>query len=179
MSVRVDTLFSGALVARREEADFAARLADSERRVFQIAYRVLGNAADAEEVAQEAFLRAHGRLGSLREPARFRAWVSRIAFRLALNRQRSRRRQLARETAWQAALPERLDGDRAAADRLYLERLRVEIARLPEKLRGVLLLSGVEGMDARETAAVLEIPVGTVRSRLHTARKRLLEVMSR
>ncbi|MGH9863526.1 MAG: RNA polymerase sigma factor [Candidatus Acidiferrales bacterium] len=179
MSVRVDTLASGALFERHDDSNFAARLAESQRRVFQIAYNVLGNAADAEEVAQEAFLRAHGRRASLREPGRFRAWVSRIAFRLALNRQRSRRRQLARETAWHAARPETLDGDRAAADRLTLERLREEIARLPEKLRAVLLLSGVEGMDARETAAVLEIPVGTVRSRLHAARKRLLEVMTR
>ena len=69
------------------------------------------------------------------------------------------------------------DGARAATDRIFLDQLRAEIERLPEKLRAALLLSAVEGMEAREVAAVLEIPVGTVRSRLHLARKRLLEVM--
>ncbi|MCH8947760.1 MAG: RNA polymerase sigma factor, partial [Acidobacteria bacterium] len=68
-------------------------------------------------------------------------------------------------------------GARAATDRIFLSQLRDEIDRLPEKLRAALLLSAVEGMEAREVAAVLEIPVGTVRSRLHLARKRLLEVM--
>lgn len=180
MSVRVDTLTATGLPRLRDDADFAARLAETERRVFQVAYSVLANAADAEEVAQEAFLRAHRRFASLRDPAKFRPWVSRIAFRLALNRRRSRCRQLARESAWQAARPQPGgDGGQQATDRLYLDRLRDEIDLLPEKLRAVLLLSALEGMDAREVAAVLEIPVGTVRSRLHLARKRLLEVMTR
>jgi len=189
MSTLVDTILSSAVAAKplarddadsstfahcpeRESRDFAARLADSQRRVFQIAYAVLGNAADAEEVAQDAFLRAYRRFPSLRAPEKFRAWVSRIAARLALNRRRARLRQLARDAAWHNA---RAANPTPASDSSLLEHLRSEIDRLPEKLRAVVLLSAVEGMNAAEVAAVLEIPAGTVRSRLHAARKRLLE----
>jgi RNA polymerase sigma-70 factor (ECF subfamily) len=171
-----------ALIARTEaeerEAGFGARVAENQRRVYQIAYGVLGNSADAEEVAQEAFLRAYQKFQSLRQAEKFRAWVNRIAFRLALNRRRGRRRQLTRETAWHAVGPDKLvDGTRTAEERILVERLRHEIESLPGKLRRVLQLSIVNEMDATDVGAVLGIPAGTVRSRLHTARKLLLEAM--
>jgi len=79
-----------ALIARAEAhspaVGFGERVAENQRRVFQIAYSVLGNSADAEDVAQEAFLRAYQKFDSLREAEKFRAWVNRIVFRLALNR---------------------------------------------------------------------------------------------
>jgi RNA polymerase sigma-70 factor (ECF subfamily) len=159
-------------------AEFAARVDENQRRVFQIAYGVLGNAADAEEVAQEAFLQAYRKFSSLREAQKFRAWVNRIAFRLALNHQRGERRRLARETSWHMAGPgETVDEARNAEERALLERLRSKIEGLPEKFRRVLQLSLAEEMDAADVGAVLGIPAGTVRSRLHTARKLLLEVM--
>ena len=170
------------LIARTEaderEAGFGARVAENQRRVFQIAYGILGNSADAEEVAQEAFLRAYQKFQSLREAEKFRAWVNRIAFRLALNRQRGLRRRLARETAWhEVGTGEIVDGPRNAEERILVRRLRNEIEGLPEKLRRVLQLSIVEDMDATAVGVVLGIPAGTVRSRLHTARKLLLEAM--
>jgi RNA polymerase sigma-70 factor, ECF subfamily len=156
---------------------FSAQVAKNQRRVFQIAYSVLGNAADAEEVAQEAFLSAYQKFSQLRDGERFRAWVNRIVFRLALNRQRGTRRQMARDTAWQSTQTEAVDGARSAQDRLLAQQLRQSIAALPEKLRQVLQLSVVEEMDAADVAVALGIPAGTVRSRLHTARKLLLEAM--
>ena len=170
-----------ALIARAEahnpEAGFGERIAENQRRVFQIAYGVLGNSADAEDVAQEAFLRAYQKFDSLREAEKFRAWVNRIVFRLALNRQRSYRRRLARDTAWQITETQVADGAKDAEQCVMLERLRREIERLPQKLRSVLQLSLVEEMEAADVGAVLGIPAGTVRSRLHTARKILLDVM--
>jgi RNA polymerase sigma-70 factor (ECF subfamily) len=171
-----------ALIARTEtderEAGFGARVAENQRRVFQIAYGILGNPADAEEVAQEAFLRAYQKFESLHETEKFRAWVNRIAFRLALNRQRGLRRRLTREAAWQGAgTGETVDGAKSAEESLMVERLRNEIEGLPEKLQRVLQLSIVEDMDAADVGVVLGIPAGTVRSRLHTARKLLLEAM--
>jgi len=164
--------------AEEREAGFGARVADNQRRVFQIAYGVLGNSADAEEVAQEAFLRAYRKFRSLREPESFRAWVNRITFRLALNRQRGQRRRLTRETAWHGTgTGETVDGTKIADERVLLERLRNEIENLPEKLRSVLQLSTAGDMDAADVGMVLGIPPGTVRSRLHTARKLLLEAM--
>src|SRR2546426_2060296 len=173
-----------ALIARVEAeehgAAFGARVAENQRRVFQIAYGVLGNAADAEEVAQEAFLRAYQKFASLREAEKFRAWVNRIAFRLALNRQRGHRRRLARDTAWHVAgTSDAVDGARSAEERVLVQRLRSEIESLPEKFRTVLQLSIVEEMGAADVGAVLGMPAGAVRSRLHTARKLLLEAMKR
>ena len=164
--------------AHRSEAGFGERIAENQRRVFQIAYSVLGNSADAEDIAQEAFLCAYRKFGSLREAEKFRGWVNRIVFRLALNRQRSHRRRLTRDTAWQMSeTRETVDGARDAEQLVMLERLRKEIERLPERLRSVLQLSLVEEMEAADVGAVLGIPAGTVRSRLHTARKLLLEMM--
>jgi RNA polymerase sigma-70 factor (ECF subfamily) len=164
--------------AEEHEAGFGARVAENQRRVFQIAYGILGNAADAEEVAQEAFLRAYRKFSSLREAEKFRAWVNRIVFRLALNRQRGMRRRLARETAWHATGPgDVMDGARNAEGRERVERLRDEIEALPDRLRRVLQLSVVQDMDTVAVGEVLGIPEGTVRSRLHKARKLLLEAM--
>jgi RNA polymerase sigma-70 factor (ECF subfamily) len=164
--------------ARDSGAGFGERIAENQRRVFQIAYSILGNSADAEDAAQEAFLRAYQKFASLREADKFRAWVNRIVFRLALNRRRGYRRRVARDTAWQIEVtPEMVDGAEVAEQRVMLDRLRKEIEQLPEKFRSVLQLSLVDEMEAADVGAVLGIPAGTVRSRLHTARKLLLEVM--
>lgn len=174
--------YVGTLAAQAEadksESGFSERVAENQRRVLQIAYGVLGNSAEAEEVAQEAFLRAYQKFESLREGHKFRAWVNRIVFRLSLNRRRELRRRLTRETAWHSTgTGETADGRKSAEEHILVTRLRAEIERLPEKLRRVLQLSIVEDMDATDVGAVLRIPAGTVRSRLHTARKLLLEAM--
>jgi RNA polymerase sigma-70 factor, ECF subfamily len=171
-----------ALIARAEvdgpEAGFGERIAENQRRVFQIAYSVLGNSADAEDVAQEAFLRAYQKIALLREAEKFRAWVNRIVFRLALNRRRGHGRRLTRDMAWQMTETRTMvDGAKDAEQRVMLDRLRKEIERLPEKLRSVLQLSLAEEMEAADVGAVLGIPEGTVRSRMHTARRLLLEAM--
>ena len=164
--------------AHNPEAGFGERIAENQRRVFQIAYSILGNSADAEDAAQEAFLCAYQKFDSLREAEKFRGWVNRIVFRLALNRQRGYRRRLKRDTAWQMTETRTMvDGAKDAEQLVMLERLRKEIERLPEKLRSVLQLSLVEEMEAADVGDVLRIPAGTVRSRLHAARRRLLEAM--
>ncbi len=174
MSAQAEVLIQSAIGSRDDEG-FAALVAEHERRVFQIAVGVLANAADAEEVAQEVFVKAYRNWRSLRDPQRLKAWLNRTAFRLALNRQRARRRQLTRDTAWQAGEPAILDGAHTAEARLHVEHLRKKIEELPEKLRAVLVLCAVEDMDGADVATLLGIPPGTVRSRLHLARKRLLE----
>jgi RNA polymerase sigma-70 factor (ECF subfamily) len=177
----VTEAYVDAFVARTEadqqESSFSQLMTENQRRVFQIAYGVLGNSADAEEVAQEVFLRAYQKFRSLRDPQKFRGWVNRISFRLALNRQRGLRRRMVRDTAWHDSAIDTLDGAKNAEDRVLAEKLRTQIEQLPEKCRRVLQLSIVEDMDATDVAAILGIPSGTVRSRLHTARKLLLEAM--
>jgi RNA polymerase sigma-70 factor, ECF subfamily len=162
----------------QEADDFERRLRECHRLVYQVAYGVLGNRADAEEVAQDVFFRAYRKLKSLRDREKFRAWVARMSFRLALNRQRASLRARRRDTSWLGStlLPPPDDVEEMVAEREFQWRLRQEIGRLPEKLRAVVLLSAVEELSTRDIAGLLRIPEGTVRSRLHLARKELLRV---
>ena len=178
MSVRTES--QAYVVASADDlADFERRLRESQRVVYQMAYSVLANPADAEEVTQDVFLRAYRKLSSLRDPQKFRAWVARMSWRLALNRQRASARARRRDTAWfESVASPPASVETLAAAREFHSRLRNEIDRLPEKLRAVLLLSAIEGLDTHAVAAILEIPEGTVRSRLHLARKQLLQRFS-
>jgi len=151
---------------------------ESYRLVYRIAYSVLGNGADAEEVTQDAFLAAYEKIASLRDPERFRPWVARAGWRLALNRRRGTTRAMGRDGAWMAARPVSEDPEAGATGREFEARVWAQVELLPEKLKAVVLLIGVEEMDVRTVAGILKIPEGTVRSRLHLARRQLLrEVM--
>jgi RNA polymerase sigma-70 factor (ECF subfamily) len=155
--------------------EFEERLADCGGLAFRVARSVLRNNADAEDVAQEALLRAYRRFEHLRDRTRFRAWLVRIAFRLALDRGRSAKSREARETLWgtQAAPPP--SAEDVAATSEFQARLEKALAELPEKLRLVLLLAAIEGHTLEEVAALLGLPVGTVKSRLFFARKQIAE----
>ena len=161
----------------RAHREFEERLAECGPLAFRVAQGVLRNAADAEDVAQEALLKAYRNFARMREPARFRGWLVRITFRLALDRWRSARRREKRETQWtqpagRAAAPTAED---VAAAREFQARLERAMEELPEKLRLVLLLAGIEGYTLLEVAEMLGIPMGTVKSRLFFARKKLAE----
>lgn len=162
-----------------DTSEFERRLRECRRVVYHVAFSVLGERADAEEIVQDAFLRAYRKLSSLREPEKFRAWVTRMSFRLALNRRRAASRAKYRDTAWlETTTPPARDAESIAAEREIQSRLRGEIDRLSQKLRAVLWLSAVEELSTRDIGEVLAIPEGTVRSRLHLARKELLRVFA-
>jgi RNA polymerase sigma-70 factor, ECF subfamily len=161
----------------REAADFEQRLRECHRLVFHIAHAVLRDRADAEEVVQDTFFRAYRKLRGLRDPQKFRSWVARMSYRMALNRYRSAKRSRQRDTFWFAACSaSSASVENIVEQRQFQRRLRDEMDRLPQKLRAVLLLSAVQQLETRDIALVLRIPEGTVRSRLHLARKALLEV---
>jgi len=177
MSVRTQTLTYVA-AQTDERAEFESQVRASQRVVYRVAYSVVGNAADAEEVAQEVFLRAYRKRRTLRAPEKFRAWVARMSWRLALNHQRGKARTQRRDTAWfEQTAAEAANTEGVVAAQESVARVRVAMERLPEKLRAVLLLAAVEELETRDVAVALRIPEGTVRSRLHLARKRLLEAM--
>src|ERR1700730_4114787 len=161
--------------ARRRE--FEARLAECGPLAYRVARGVLRNDADAEDVAQEALLRAYRRFDRLRDPLRFRGWLVRIVFRLALDRARSARRREMRETEWahparRAAPP---NAEELAASSEFQAHFDRALEALPEKLRLVLLLAAMEGHTLDEVAAMLGLPVGTVKSRLFVGRRKLAE----
>lgn len=154
--------------------EFEERLAECGTLAFRVARGVLRNGPDAEDVAQEAMLQAYRRFARLRDRSRFRGWLVRITFRLALDQARSARRREQRETLWAVASPRPTAEDLAASGE-FERRLAQAMETLPEKSRLVLLLSAMDGHSLEEVAELLELPVGTVKSRLHFARKRLAE----
>jgi RNA polymerase sigma-70 factor (ECF subfamily) len=159
--------------AAMTQREWETLLVENSPLAFRVARGVLRNDADAEDVAQEALLRAYQRFARLRERTRFRAWLVRIAFRLALDRLRAVKRRQARESQWvlENARQERQSGANAEFQRQF-DRAMEE---LPEKQRLVLLLAAMEGHTLEEVAGLLAVPVGTVKSRLFFARKTLAE----
>lgn len=161
----------------RQRREFESCLADCGSLAYRVAHGVLRNPADAEDIAQEALLRAYQKFHRLRHPARFRAWLVRITFRLALDRWRSARRREHRETLWaQAELQPPLPStEQLAASNAFQARLEKALQELPKRLRLVLLLAAIEGYTLEEVSGMLGIPMGTVKSRLFFARKALAE----
>jgi RNA polymerase sigma-70 factor, ECF subfamily len=160
----------------RLDEEFEHRLADCPTLAYRVALSVLRNSAAAEDVAQEAMLRAYRNFHRLRDRERFRAWLVRAAWRLSLDRIRSDRRRERRE---QAAIEERKEVgvENAAGAREFERHLATALDALPEKLRIVMLLASMEGYNMREVAKLLDLPEGTVKSRIHLARKHLAEAL--
>jgi len=154
--------------------EFEQRLAECGRLAYRVARGVLRNDADAEDVAQEALLRAYRRFARLRDRARFRGWLVRISFRLAIDRLRSFKRREMRETLWSQQAPQSSTEDTAASSEFQAHLARA-MEELPDKQRLVLLLAAMEGHTLEEVAAMLGLPIGTVKSRLFFARKTLAE----
>jgi RNA polymerase sigma-70 factor (ECF subfamily) len=169
------------------EREFETRLTDSSRLAFRVAFSVLRQREDAEDVAQEAFAKAYRSFSQLRDRTRFRAWLVRMTWRMALDRQRANRRRMVREFPVADGNPDHVveaslrscpDATEAVAARERAEQLWNAIEALPEKLRLVVVLAGIEGHDIREVSALLDVPEGTVKSRLFLARKQLKERLS-
>ena len=168
-TARPDVIVSGESCAEREFADIAR---ESSVLAFRVAWSVLRDRADAEEIAQEALLRTHRHFRRLRERERFRAWLVRVTWRLALDRMREARRRERRER--EASRQAAAGAGRAESQEFHFALAR-EIERLPKKLRKVMILAAVQGYDIGEVAKFLDVPEGTVKSRLFLARKRLME----
>jgi RNA polymerase sigma-70 factor (ECF subfamily) len=151
-----------------------------QHRVFGVALRMLGSRAEAEEIAQEVFLRAHRAVADFRGEARLGTWLYAIASRLCLNRLVSPDRRVARGDAALAEIPASTPDAAAVAERAELDAaLRAAIAELPDERRLVLVLRDVEGLSYEEIAEALALDPGTVRSRLHRARMQLKEKLER
>src|SRR5262245_54128587 len=176
---------AGGLVTLDEalEREFEARLVESSTLAFRVAYGVLRHRQDAEDVAQEAFVKAHQHFRQLRERDRFRAWLVRLTWRLAIDRQRRDRRRETRERRTEVLRhiqPDVAQGFSPALDAQLLADERAAqlwqaIDALPEKLRVVVILAGIQEHDLREVARLLDLPEGTVKSRMFLARQRLKE----
>jgi RNA polymerase sigma-70 factor, ECF subfamily len=168
-------------VDRTLEQEFETRFMESATLAFRVAFAVLRHRQDAEDVAQEAFVRAHRMFAQLRERDRFRAWLVRMTWRLAIDRRRGDRRRLAREeqvSGLDVDAPGATADGGAEQDLIARQRARHlwnAIDALPDKLRVAIVLANIEGHDIEEVARLLVVPVGTVKSRLFFARQKLKE----
>ena len=158
------------------EREFDARLVESARLAFRVAFSVLRHREDAEDVAQEAFARAHRHFKQLRDPERFTSWLVRTVWRLALDRRRGEHRRSLRE-AEHERVRRSVAADAVAADE-RAEMLWKAIDSLPDKLRRVVVLASIEGHDVGAVARLLGIPQGTVKSRLFLARQRIKDQLA-
>ena len=166
-----------ALVGRAQRGDRAAfgeLVEQFQPTVYAIALRRLANASDAMELTQEVFLHVLRRIGQLREPERFAGWLRQVAVRMAINRATRRVAPPSVEVAVLEGASHQADEpldqliSRERADRLW-----EALGRLKSLDREALDAFYIRGHSLLEIAEMLNVPLGTVKRRLHTARKRL------
>ena len=161
-----------------------------ERELFNYLRRYLGNAEQAEDVFQTAFLAVHTKAHTFQEGRRFRPWLYSIATHAAIDSRRRNKKHtklsldvpnvdssgsndLTHANLLESELP---SAEGQALSKEQTELVRAALNKLPESMASVIHLVYFQGMKYREAAEVLEIPVGTVKSRLNTAIKQLINV---
>ena len=164
-----------ATLAGRPEA-FGELVTRYQRAVYHLAARTLNDRTEAEDAAQEAFLKAYRALNTFRPGAKFSTWIFTICYRGCCDRLAKRKRFSGDE------LPDRADA--SAGPELLAERgddarrLRAAIDALPEKYRAVITLYHLQGKQYEEIASVLNLPLGTVKTHLFRAKEQLRKVLS-
>lgn len=148
-------------------------VADHHTVVYRFAFRLTGTAADADDLTQQAFLLAHQKLAQLRDASRSAGWLLAIARNCFL---KSRRRgPVPTEPLLEDPIGE---SSRELPDWIDPERLQAALARLPDDARTILVLYFFEDCSYREIAESLDVPIGTVMSRLSRAKARLRQELS-
>lgn len=196
--VRQSTLAQETLVGRAQDGDiasFEALVRLHQGPVFRLAYRMMADRGDAEDVVQDTFVLVWRQLPTLHDPATFRGWVYSIATRRCLNLLRTRRR---RQTSTVPAASLQAAHDRAQADQpatgtgagtsidpalaaqhtAQREDLQVLLQALPEEQRACWLLREIHELSYAEIASATRLPVSTVRGRIARARQNLAKGMA-
>ena len=145
------------------------------RGVFNVVYRMCGDALVAEDAAQETFIRAWQNIASYRPQTSMRNWLYRIAFNAGMDMLRKEKRILPTDIEDLPLADERPGPESQASQRERAALVQKAVLSLPDASRAVLVLKEYEGMSYHEIADALDIPIGTVMSRLNYARKLLKE----
>lgn len=176
---QVDELALVEAVRRGEAGSREALYHRYKRRVYALAVRIVG-AVDAEEVAQEAFIRIFRGLDKFRGDAALSTWIYRLAVNAALSH-RTRRGgpgSHASSESPEAVLEGEAAAEPARGDAVLRARLQRALERLPAGYRTVIVLHDIEGLEHEEVASILGCHVGTSKSQLHKARARLRAILA-
>jgi len=149
-----------------------------EMMVYNLALRTCGNAADAEDITQETFVRAYRHLQKFKGKSSLKTWIFRIALNCSSTRLRRRGRRLARQVDDGEAQLERVSDERRSPEDLLLAAdlsavVRAGLDRLPVRYRQAVLLRDFEDLTYSQIAVVLGVRIGTVRSRIARGREQL------
>ena len=165
---------------------FEPLVTENQTRAYHLAYRLLGNEADAADAVQDAFLKAYTSLGDFRGESRFSVWLYRLVNNVCIDALRRRKRQdavslvIEDEDGEETELPipdERYSPERLAERAADREAVRAALAALPADCREILTLREIGGLSYDELAEALRLEPGTVKSRLNRARKRLCALL--
>ncbi len=165
-------------------AAFGELVSRYQDRLYNTVYRLVDNAEDAQDVVQDAFLNAYQSLASFKGDSQFFTWLYRIAINTAISLKRKQRVALtikAGRVGQGAAEP--LDASEFSRPEHSMERAEQErqiqsaLSRLSAEHRTVLILKDMEGQKYEDMAEILQVPIGTIRSRLHRARIELRELL--
>jgi RNA polymerase sigma-70 factor (ECF subfamily) len=153
-------------------------------RLYNCVYRLVDNAEDAQDIVQDAFLNAYQSLDRFKGDSQFFTWLYRIAFNTSISWKRKQRVALALRTSRAGpGVQEPLDDSPASRPEHALEKAELEqriqqaLNRLSPEHRMVLILKDMEGQKYEAMAELLQVPIGTIRSRLHRARMELRELL--
>ncbi len=162
-----------------DSASFGQLVRKYQDRLFNTLCHIVGSREEAEDVAQEAFVQAFVKLATFKRNSAFYTWLYRIAFNTAISRGRRKRPEVSVDAAREAMGEEPMDTTEDAGERVLRRERAVQIRQalteLSDEHRAILVLREMEGLCYDEIAHVLELPVGTVRSRLHRARGQMRE----
>lgn len=169
---------------------FEQLISDYQAKIYYIAFHMMGNEQDAEDAAQEAILKAYRYLSSFKEESGFYTWLYRITHNICLDMLRKRKRNhthstdlVKKDRDGQETEVQLVDDKPQPEEELMSRQVQTDmqaaIAELKEHYRTVIVLRDIEGMSYEDIAAVTEISVGTVKSRLNRARESLRKIVEK
>lgn len=179
----------------KDSSYFKSLVRRYQNRIYNAAYRMLGNGQEAEEVVQETYIKVHNNLGKFRQQSTFEAWIFRISHNICVDLLRVRQRR----NSYQHLIfdPQAWLGETTFADKFVISQLADDtpcpavqvdmleqseviqnsLKELPDAQRAVIVLHDIEGFSYQEIAEIVDANLGTVRSRLYYGRMRLREIL--
>lgn len=171
----------GFLGRKKKPLSFEALAMQAERQVYKTCFHMMGNAQDAADCAQETMLRAYRAFSSFRQDAQFSTWITRIALNVCTDELRRRRPVVSLEEMREETGFDPPSGQKSVyaqlEDRERMRLLRKALSELPEDARRLIVMRDLRNMSYEEIASVLDLPLGTVKSRISRARNKLAELL--